>query len=350
MMEIFCIGVFSLELLAIFYLLIGKSRIPKLQDGDQIAAISFVIPFHNEQDRILPLIQAINASDYSGKCEFVFVDDYSTDDTVQILQDQIEVPYRFTKNQDKRGKKRAIHKGVMAAKYKFIITWDADINFKPDYIQNLFDLPAADLIVFPVRMTSRKLAGKLASIEFSFIETFNLGFSGFRKPIACNGANLGFKKSTFLALSKLRTDYDIPSGDDLFLLWAMLKSEKEISIYKNKSFAVSTEAPATFLDVIKQRKRWKGKMKSPVNFETALPVILRFLVMMASGFTIILGIQHPLFFLLFLLKFVIELMASWSFIRQQYSHFFLLILHQVWYPLYALVLVGIPFRKEERWT
>ena len=65
MMEIFCIGVFSLELLAIFYLLIGKSRIPKSQDGDQIAAISFVIPFHNEQDRILPLIQVtirVNAS------------------------------------------------------------------------------------------------------------------------------------------------------------------------------------------------------------------------------------------------------------------------------------------------
>jgi glycosyltransferase involved in cell wall biosynthesis len=349
-MEIFCIGVFSLELLVIFYLLIGKGRIPKLQDGDQITAISFVIPFHNEQDRILPLIQSINASDYSGKCEFIFVDDYSTDETVQILKNQLKVPYRLTKNQEKKGKKRAIHKGVTAAKYKFIITWDADINFKPNYIQNLFDLPVADLIVLPVQMTSSTLAGKLASIEFSFIETFNLGFSGFRKPIACNGANLGFKKSAFLALRKVRTDYDIPSGDDLFLLWAMLKADKEISIYKNKSVAVSTEAPATFLAVIKQRKRWKGKMKSPVNFETALPVILQFLVMMASGFTIILGLQQPQFFFLFLLKFLIELLASWSFIKQHYSHFFLLILHQVWYPLYAVVLVGIPFSKEKRWT
>lgn len=348
-MVIFSIAIFSIELLAAIILQLAKRRLPKVSKGDPIKAISFIIPFHNEQDRILPLIQSINASQFIGKCEFIFVDDYSTDATEQILKENLKIPYSCLKNEDKRGKKHAIHTGVLTAAHEFIITWDADIKFTPHYIQRLFDLAMADLIILPVKMTTKSLASKLATIEFTFIETFNLGFAGLHKAIACNGANLGFRKSTFLELNNARADYNIPSGDDMFLMWAMQKEHKNISVFKNKALAVSTSAPPTFLNVFRQRQRWKGKMKSPMNFATAIPLFLQFLVIISSAFTILLGIQNPVFFMLFGLKFLAELIATWSFVKQHFSHIFMLLIHQIWYPVYVLMLIGIPFSKEKRW-
>lgn len=352
-MAIFCIAIFSIELLAAIVLQLAKFRLPKSSKNNPIKAISFIIPFHNEAERILPLIQSINASQFTGKCEFIFVDDYSNDRTVQLLKEQLKVPFQAIQNKYKKGKKRAIHSGVLAATHDFIITWDADINFKPDYIQSLFEeLKIADLIILPVKMTTKSFVSKLATIEFAFIETFNQGLAGFHNPIACNGANLGFRKAVFLELSESRTDYKTPSGDDMFLMWKMLEKNKNIVLYKNKALAVSTPAPSSFSAVIRQRQRWKGKMKSPIpmTFATVLPLMLQFLVVGASIATVLLAVDQPLFYLLFALKFLAEMVASWSFIKQHFSHVIVLLIHQIWYPLYAIFLVGIPLRKEERWS
>lgn len=348
-MGILLIAIFGIELLTAILLQLAKFRLPKNAKNDRIKGISFIIPFHNEVDRILPLIESINNSEFNGNCAFIFVDDYSTDDTEQLLKNQLKVPYKCVKNGYKRGKKRAIESGVYAAEHEFIVTWDADINFEQDYIQNLFNLPSSDLIILPVQMTSSTLAGKLACVEFTFIETFNQGLAGFHKPIACNGANLGFRKSVFLEMNKSRADYNIPSGDDMFLMWEMQKNSATIALYNNQNLTVSTPAPATFLAVIRQRQRWKGKVKSPMNFGIVFPLMLQLLVIAASVATILLAVHQPLFYLFFLVKFVAELIASWLFIKQHFFHILVLLIHQIWYPIYAIALIGLPLGKEKRW-
>ncbi len=348
-MEVFCITVFSVELLAAILMQFAKRRLPKTNGSSPIEAISFIIPFHNEQERILPLIESINASQFTGKCEFIFVDDYSTDETVNLITKHLKVPFTCISNQNDRGKKRAIKTGVVNAQYEFIVTWDADIKFKLDYIQNLFELAMADLVVLPVNMQSEILAGKLACIEFTFIETFNLGFSAFGKPIVCNGANLGFRKSAFLELNATRTDYNIPSGDDLFLLQAMLKHQKSVAVYKSGLFSVSTSAPTSFSAVIRQRQRWKGKIGSIISFASSLPLLLNVLMLFATIFTVMLGIYNPVCFLLFGLKFIAEIIAAWSFIKRDKTHVLVLVIYQVWYPIYA-ILLSFNFGKEKRWS
>lgn len=348
-MEVFCIAVFTVELLAAIFMQLAKYKLPKKAGNSPIEAIAFIIPFHNEQERILPLIESINTSLFTGKCEFIFVNDYSTDETVSLINKHLQVPFTCINNQGDRGKKRSIKTGVLNAQYEFIVTWDADVHFKSNYIQSLFELPLADLVVLPVNMESKTLAGKLACIEFTFIETFNLGFSAFGKPIVCNGANLGFRKSVFLELNATRTDYNIPSGDDLFLLQAMLKQQKNVAVYKSGLLSVSTSAPTTFSAVIRQRQRWKGKMSSIISLASSLPLMLNILMLFATIFTIMLGIFNPIYFLLFGLKFMAEFIAAWSFIKRNSSHVFVLLIHQLWYPIYA-VLLSFNFGKEKRWS
>ena len=91
--------------------------------------ISVVVPVRNETDNVEALIREIHQTLSSLEAyEMLFVDDGSTDDTCEKLQ-QIMPSYprlRVFKHQQSCGQSRAIHTGVMAAQYPWIATLDGD--------------------------------------------------------------------------------------------------------------------------------------------------------------------------------------------------------------------------------
>lgn len=105
--------------------------------------ISVVVPVKNETDNVLTLIAEIhqvlkNQEDY----EMLFVDDGSDDDTCDKLQlsmrDYPEL--RIIRHQASCGQSRAIHSGVLAAKFPWIITLDGDGQNDPADIPKLLDI------------------------------------------------------------------------------------------------------------------------------------------------------------------------------------------------------------------
>jgi dolichol-phosphate mannosyltransferase len=97
--------------------------------------ISFVIPCHNEQDNLRPLVAAISTAVEPLKmpCEIVITDDFSSDNSWTVLKqlaagDPRICAQRFAFN---CGQSAALWAGMKAARGKIIVTLDADLQNDP---------------------------------------------------------------------------------------------------------------------------------------------------------------------------------------------------------------------------
>jgi dolichol-phosphate mannosyltransferase len=102
--------------------------------------LSVVIPVCNEVDNVVPLALEIQAALASrGGFEIIFVDDGSTDGTVQKLLDlRPQVPsIRVLRHSRRSGQSIALHTGVRAARAPWVATLDGDGQNDPADIPNL---------------------------------------------------------------------------------------------------------------------------------------------------------------------------------------------------------------------
>lgn len=102
--------------------------------------ISFIIPGYNEGANIVKIIEAIDfeMSDFPLLYEILFIDDGSTDETLDILESlEKRKPYlrylSFTRN---FGKEAAILAGLQHAKGDAVILMDADFQHPPSLIRD----------------------------------------------------------------------------------------------------------------------------------------------------------------------------------------------------------------------
>ncbi|MEA1652608.1 glycosyltransferase family 2 protein [Nitrospirillum sp. BR 11164] len=95
---------------------------------------TILISVLNEQGNILPLLEELQAvAPYPGDYEVLFVDDGSTDDTPDELQ-QAKAKYPFVRvvrHGQRAGKSRAIRTGCHAAKTDWIMMVDGDMQNDP---------------------------------------------------------------------------------------------------------------------------------------------------------------------------------------------------------------------------
>ena len=127
--------------------------------SDALPQLSVVVPVHNEEDNVAPLVGEIvaalrgNASLQGGDFEIVYVDDASTDATLARLQAlQREVPeLRVVRHVSNAGQSTAVRNGVRAARAPWIATLDGDGQNDPADIPKLLaqrDAAPADIKLF----------------------------------------------------------------------------------------------------------------------------------------------------------------------------------------------------------
>lgn len=102
--------------------------------------LSVVVPVHNEEDNVAPLVGEIVAA-LRGQIDFeiVYVDDTSKDATLQRLRDlQATVPeLRVIRHLSNAGQSTAVRNGVKAARAPWIATLDGDGQNDPADIPKL---------------------------------------------------------------------------------------------------------------------------------------------------------------------------------------------------------------------
>jgi cellulose synthase/poly-beta-1,6-N-acetylglucosamine synthase-like glycosyltransferase len=93
-----------------------------------------------------------------------------------------------------------------------------------------------------------------------------MGGFGWKEPLLCNGANLGFEKDAFEQVGGYTGNEDIASGDDLFL---MEKIEDRfgggVQFIKDRGAVVTTLGVTSWKDLLQQRIRWAAKTARQQN-------------------------------------------------------------------------------------
>jgi len=98
--------------------------------------LSIVMPVYNESGTVRSAIERVLAVEYPCPVELVVVDDGSTDDTAEILQELSGRGIRVIRHPRNMGKGAAVRSGVAEALGSHMIILDADLEYSPD------DIPA----------------------------------------------------------------------------------------------------------------------------------------------------------------------------------------------------------------
>lgn len=101
--------------------------------------ISVVVPAYNEQDNVVPLIEAVREALDGRAYEIIFVDDGSTDETFERLRSCTDPQLRVIKFRRNFGQTAALDAGFKAARGRVIVPMDADLQNDPADIPKLLE-------------------------------------------------------------------------------------------------------------------------------------------------------------------------------------------------------------------
>ncbi len=160
--------------------------------------LSVVVPLFNEQESLPELYLALDAalSPQAGQSEMIFVDDGSTDRSLEVLKalrskdDRVKI-VQFRANQ---GKAAALAVGFREAEGEVIVTLDADLQDDPKEIPELLDKleEGYDLVSgwkarrqdpWTRRALSSVFNRVTAFITGLRIHDFNCGFKAYRRDV-----------------------------------------------------------------------------------------------------------------------------------------------------------------------
>lgn len=275
--------------------------------------ISVVICCRNEARHLPALIEALKVQ-RCKQFELVWVNDHSTDETLQIMD--ASVPF-FEQvqiiNAKAKGKKLALKEGILASSGNLIVTTDADCipgEHWLESISNFRQQTNADLLICPVKTPSGdSLFTRLQQLEFATLVGTGMSAAGAGMPILCNAANMAFTKPAWLDSIADLHEEEI-SGDDIFLLLSIKKRNGKIAVLKSREAMVVTGYKKNLKAFVNQRRRWASKSSKYTDWQilttgavvAAVSFILFLLFVSAIFFTQL----WPVFLSVFLVKFIAD--------------------------------------------
>ena len=314
-----------------------------------LVPITVIIPFRNEEENLIDLIQSFISLNYNlNIVEFIFIDDHSTDNGYQLLSSQLKqtaLLYKIIKQSEfKSGKKQAIETALNNAKNEFIVTIDADSTPTKNWLQqysNAFQSGGQFIIGPVINKDSNHFLGQLHSIEALILSGVAMGSASLNKPIICSGANLGYTKSLFNELNPYQNNISIASGDDVFFLDKVVKANKKVMNLKTPEALVYTQVHSSYQALLSQAIRWSSKnnqLNQKSNFYLSILIFVTNILIIPNLFYGVMGRSESLFFLLS--KFLIDILffISISSIYKRVKLIFFTPFIYFFYPIHLLII------------
>lgn len=145
--------------------------------------LSIVVPIFNEEEGIRPFYHELTKviTSLDKNTEIIFVDDGSTDSSLEIIKDLVKKDktirvFSFRRN---LGKSDALSLGFQKARGNYIVTLDADLQDRPDQIKKLLDkaLSGCDLVCGWRRHRKDAFKHVISSKVFNFLANKLWGLS-----------------------------------------------------------------------------------------------------------------------------------------------------------------------------
>lgn len=276
-------SILTLYLLAMGWVYLGMTRLPHFMPNRAMdyQRFSIIIPFRNEAENLPNLLESLKNLRYDRfDFELLFIDDSSEDNSVPCIENALEgtgLVFRILKNQrfSQSPKKDAITLGVQEAKFKWIVTIDADCTVRPHWLR-LTSSHIADkkskMVCGPVLYETDDTLVK----QFQFWDGLSLqaatqaGF-GWNTPLLCNGANLAFEREVFFEVKGFKDNNHLASGDDIFLMEKINRYYPgQVHYLKHSEASVTTRPANSIKELIRQRIRWASKTSKSKNNGTKI--------------------------------------------------------------------------------
>ncbi len=249
-----------------------KGRTKPLTDVQGWPSMSVLVPAYNEEAVICATLRSLLASDYPGTLQLLVVNDGSTDNTGQLVQDCFahEARVRLL-NKVNGGKASALNHGLSAATGVIVTAIDADTLLHPRALRHL----AANFVDENVgavcgNMQVGNLVNewtRLQAIEYTCANNIERRA---HEHLGCitvvPGAIGAFRHSVLYALGGY---YQDTLAEDADLTVRILRAGWRV-VYEEAALA-RTEAPQDWSGFVKQRMRWSyGKLQLVCKHRAAI--------------------------------------------------------------------------------
>ena len=313
---------------------------------------SVLIAARNEEKNIGNLLKSLYNQTFSKELfEVIIIDDHSEDETISFvenfLKEHKDINLKFFKA-EKEGKKYAISQALHLAENELILVTDADCFLKETWIEsivNFYKEENCNMILAPVLLSpAGTFFEKIQVLEHLSLIGSTAGSAAIGFPVMCNGANMAYERLVALEVEKQRKDFNIPSGDDMFLMEYFIKNygAENVKFLLSKNAIVKTNTCKNISEFFRQRRRWVSKTKSYTSWK----ILSTAFVVLFFNLSIISLLVSALFsptllipyFLLTFLKFLIDyplLRNITTFMNQKNLLIWTLPLEFV-YPFYAV--------------
>lgn len=276
MITLLCLLVFLGYLLTLVQLIWGAKQLRPFEGSNQTPTtfFSIIVPFRNESEHLPRLLESLQNLDYPRELfELIFVDDFSSDNSVKLLYQwrmahgSIQTTLLETIRLSNSPKKDAISRAIPIVQQQWIITTDADCVVPSSWLKTLdcyLQNKEANMVIGAV--CSQSDSSFLA--EFQLLDLLSLqgatqGSFGMGLGFLCNGANLAYTKAHFQEVHGFAGNGNLASGDDVFLVQkSMQHNSVKVHYLLSAAHLVQTKFEKSWKELLQQRTRWASKTSS----------------------------------------------------------------------------------------
>ena len=123
-----------------------------------------IIPTYNEESTIKEILNRVSDQKNNHNLEIIVIDDASTDNTRNIVEQNIHLVDKFLKLTKNQGKGAAVIEGLKSAEGDYVLFQDADLEYNPKDYNKIFSVINelnADIVI-----GSRFLAPKYVRVHY----------------------------------------------------------------------------------------------------------------------------------------------------------------------------------------
>jgi len=267
------VGLHIALMLGIFLEWLRERKALSVEMGE-LPTVSVIIPVHNESRRMESLLQSLEAQDYPTP-EYIFVDDRSMDNTVEILaqfagkQGPAVKIITLRENPGPNCKQYALARGIEASSGEYLIFTDADCIVPPFWIRGMVRRLSAGKVGAAIGPVLKRLGGK------GFFHLYQCYEHGVRYVYLAGAVGLGAAGGGFgnnIIMSRACLDavggYDevppSPTEDAALISKIRSSTDYKIRAALGPDVHVITQGEDTWKDLISQTLRWNnGGLFSP---------------------------------------------------------------------------------------
>ena len=173
--------------------------------------LSIVVPLYNEEDNVVLLTQKIHESLVEYNYQIIYIDDFSTDDTRNVVKQMNDDKVHLIELKKNYGQSLALAAGIDYAEGDYIITMDGDLQNDPSDISQMLEYAQTDEydLITGIRQKRKdslvkKIPSKIANFLVRRVTKLDIKDNGcalkvFTKDIA-KGLNLYGEMHRFITL------------------------------------------------------------------------------------------------------------------------------------------------------